>query len=89
MGSRITLGQKVKDTITGFEGIAIARTIWLHGCERILVQPPYQQDSDKMPEHESFDEPQLEIIGTGVSGIELKPKEKRPCGDPSFVPTRH
>ncbi len=37
MTYRIKLGQEVRDNITGFQGVATARTLWLHGCERILV----------------------------------------------------
>lgn len=37
--SKINLGDKVKDSVTGFSGIAIGRTTWLHGCDRITVQP--------------------------------------------------
>jgi len=59
---RIDLGDKVRDIITGFEGVAIARSQWLVGCERISVQP---QDLDKdggVKPFQTFDEPQLEII---------------------------
>lgn len=60
---RINLGDKVKDSVTGFEGIAIARTEWLHGCFRILVQPQ-KLTKDGAP-HESLnvDEPQLTVVG--------------------------
>ncbi len=40
MEHRIRLGQEVKDNISGFRGIAVCRCTWLHGCERIVVQPP-------------------------------------------------
>ena len=33
------LGDEVKDTITGFKGIVVARTEWLNGCARVTVQP--------------------------------------------------
>lgn len=31
---QVNLGDRVKDQVTGFEGIAIARTEWLFGCPR-------------------------------------------------------
>lgn len=34
----IKLGDRVKDTITGFEGIVTAYTQWLHGCDRLSVE---------------------------------------------------
>ncbi len=33
----IELGDKVRDTVTGFTGIAIGRAKWLYGCDRIVV----------------------------------------------------
>jgi hypothetical protein len=57
----IKLGQKVKDTITDMEGIAIGRTEYLNGCIRILVQP--RQLKDGVPVDAVWiDEPQLEIV---------------------------
>lgn len=65
---KITLGDKVKDTVTGFTGIAIGKTRWLHGCNRIIVQPEVDKDG-KMVEYASFDEPQLEIVEYGAIAI--------------------
>lgn len=58
----INLGDKVVDTVTGFKGIAIGRTIWLHGCSRIVVQPEGLDKDGKTFETQSFDEPQMEVI---------------------------
>ena len=58
----ITLGDKVKDSVTGFVGIAVGRTTWLHGCDRIIVQPEGLTKDGKTFENCSFDEPQLEVI---------------------------
>ena len=58
----IQLGDKVKDPITGITGIAVARTILLHGCARIAIQP-HGVDKDGKPfDTFSADEPQLEIV---------------------------
>ncbi len=85
MTYRIKLGQEVKDNITGFQGIVTCRMLWLHGCERLLVQPPYNKKEGKMPENAGFDEPQLVIVGEGVSV-----KDKPPTyGDNTYVPTQH
>lgn len=59
----VKLGDKVKDRITGFTGVAIGRTEWLYGCDRIVVQPAVGKDG-KMGETATFDEPQLEIIAS-------------------------
>jgi len=34
----IELGTRVKDSITGFCGIATARTVYLYGCIRVAVE---------------------------------------------------
>lgn len=57
----IKLGDKVKDTVTGFTGVAVARTEWLNGCTRWNIQPPMKKDGT-LPQCESFDEPQLEVL---------------------------
>lgn len=62
----IKLGSKVKDTITGFTGIAVGRTEWMNGCARIGIQPKKLKDG-KPVEVEWFDEQQIEVI-----------KEKKP-----------
>lgn len=37
--SEITLGAKYKDVITGFEGICIAKSEHLTGCDRVHLEP--------------------------------------------------
>lgn len=54
----VELGDKVKDKICGFEGIAISVTKYLNGCVQYEVQPPV----NKKGEYVSslwIDEPQL------------------------------
>ena len=58
----IKLGDKVKDPISGLVGIAVGRTVWLHGCARITVQPMGVDKMKKPYESISVDEPQLEIV---------------------------
>lgn len=73
LGRRIKLGQTARDTITGFEGVVVAETKWLHGCVRLTVQPREMKDG-KPIESQTFDEPQLETVpkrkekGTGDTG---------------------
>jgi len=72
----IELGSKVKDPITGFEGIAISRTIYLTGCAVIGVRPPMGKDG-KEPDVAHFDEPMLNLLETpgktGISRAEVQP----------------
>jgi len=57
----VNLGDRVKDTVSGFSGIAVAKVSYLHGCTRIGVQAPTK--NNKKPEDpQYFDEPQLKIV---------------------------
>lgn len=67
MAGRIHLGDEVKDTITGFQGIAIGVTEWLHGCRRVTVQPRKLNDG-KVADTYTFDEPQLAFVRVAVVG---------------------
>ena len=60
----IRLGDEVKDTVSGFQGIAVARYEFMHGCTRISVQPPVSKEK-KLPDTATFDEPQLEVVKAG------------------------
>lgn len=61
----IELGQKARDTVTGFQGVAVAYTKWLNGCMRFGLQPPVDKEG-KLPEAQWFDEPQIELVEDGV-----------------------
>ncbi len=60
----ILLGDTVKDRISGFKGIATARSEFLHGCVRILISPEGLKDA-KPIESQWVDEPQLERVKKG------------------------
>jgi len=57
----IQLGDEVKDTITGFKGVAVIRHSYLQGCDRITIIGKSTTDKPDPPEL-SFDEPQLALI---------------------------
>ena len=59
--TKIKLGQKVRDTISGNEGTVVAVTTWLNGCVRMCIQPEGTKDGAPF---ETFviDEEQLEIV---------------------------
>jgi ribosomal protein L14 len=57
----VNLGDLVKDSVSGFKGIAVSRHSYLQGCDRISIQPPIDKNG-KHPESVTFDEPQLIII---------------------------
>ena len=76
----IKLGSKVRDKVTGFVGIATARTEFLNGCIQYSIQPKVEKDN-KVPEEIAVDVGSLEVI---------KPKKikikKKDTGGPM---TRH
>jgi hypothetical protein len=79
----IKLGTRVRDTITGFEGIAVARTVWLYGCSRIAVQSSELHDG-KPIEAQWIDEEQL--IGC-IGAQEVEPMQAS-TGGSRIAPTR-
>lgn len=83
----INLGDEVKDTVSGFKGIAVARYSYLQGCTRVCVQPPIDKDG-KLPETAVFDEPLLEA--TGKKKIKPIIDKKNPGGPDKYPDTgRH
>ena len=58
----IELGQKVRCTVTGFIGIAIARYEFLNGCIQIAVKPKVNSKGE-MQEAVGIDIEQLEVVG--------------------------
>ena len=62
------LGDKVRDEITGFEGVAVSRTEYLYGCVQIGVQPTGLTENGKPKELEYFDEQRLTESEAPVGG---------------------
>jgi hypothetical protein len=59
--ARVTLGQTVKDAITGFEGLVTGVADYLTGCRQVLVSP---READKANKGEWLDEDRLEVVQT-------------------------
>jgi hypothetical protein len=60
----LTLGQTYRDTVTGFQGVATSKTVFLNGCVRVALTPPaYVKDGEhKLGSAEYFDVEQLEAV---------------------------
>jgi len=80
----IGLGGRVKDKITGFTGIVIARTEWLNGCTRVGVQSQELKDG-KPIEQQWFDETQVIVVAEEVEY--QPPRERVVTGGPQHDPT--
>ena len=76
----IKLGMKVRDTVSGFEGIVTAITEWLNGCVRVSVQPRVDKDG-KMPDNVTFDVEQLVEIDVKICKKKIDVKLEKTGGD--------
>lgn len=61
---KIKLGSKVRDVISGFEGVATGYVIYLTGCAQYLVAP--RVTSENKIESTWFDSQRLETVGDKV-----------------------
>jgi len=69
MDNKFELGEQLKDIVTGFEGIAVARIEYLNGCVQYGIKPKLGEESKKkgdFPESQYIDVEQLERIGDGI-----------------------
>ena len=60
--SGIKLGSHVKDIYTGFEGLAIAKSEWLYGCNTVGIQPMELNKDGEVGATQWFDEQRIEVI---------------------------
>jgi len=75
----IPLGTKLRDKITDFEGVAIARVEYLNGCVQYHLKPKIDKDG-KLQEARPFDSQQLEIIKETEKKEKIEKKEKGSLG---------
>lgn len=85
MSEHINLGDTVRDTITGFEGVVIAATEFMYGCRRLSVQPKELKDG-QLREAETFDELQLEVVYHSVPREPATTGGARPGTKPRRMP---
>ena len=77
---KFNLGDELKDIITGFSGIVVARSEYLTGCRHYGICPTAVSKEGKVPEWEWLDETRLELKRSKSI------KKKGPNGGPSFNP---
>ena len=80
MKDNIKLGDKVRDEITGMEGIVVARTKFLNGCIQYSVAQKLEKPNSSLPvEGEpSIDNFNLKVIKkNAVNSAEYKEKTKK------------
>ncbi len=87
--AKVNLGDRVKDPITNFQGIAWCRNSYMTGCDRIEVM---KEKTETVDGRENtvvmvFDEPQLKIIKKVAKSIKTTLKEKKNGGPKNSLPT--
>jgi len=75
----VKLGTRMRDTVTDFEGIAIARVEFLNGCIQYMLKPKIDKEG-KSQDAIAVDSQQLIIIDDGILTPEKKIEEKKPIG---------
>ena len=67
----IKLGSRVRDKVTGYEGITTGYCTYLYGCGQYNIIPGLQSDG-KLGESYWFDEGRIEVVGSGINPEEVK-----------------
>jgi hypothetical protein len=57
----IQLGSEVRDRVTGFAGLAVAKTVWLGGNTLVMIEPTRLHDGKPVDSH-SFDVDRVELV---------------------------
>lgn len=60
----VKLGQRVRHKISGLIGVTDNVALYLNGIRRFDVQPPVNKEG-KVPDSQTIDEPELEILDDG------------------------
>lgn len=69
----IKLGSKVRDKVTGFEGICTGRASYIYGCDQYNIVP--QAEAGKISDTHWFDEGRIEVIGDGINKAQVVAKK--------------
>lgn len=77
--SEVVLGQKYRDRITGFTGVATSRHEYLNGCVRIALTSAELHEG-KPVDAVTFDIEDLVFVDEGVT------TNKKPTGGPGDIP---
>lgn len=79
MADKVKLGERYRDTVSGWEGIATARYEYMNGCVRIEIS---HKDKDGKPEAFAFDIQQIEL----VKGDKITPTPRATGGPRTSAP---
>lgn len=77
------LGDRVKDTVTGFTGVAVCVIRWLNGCLRVGIQSAEMKDGRPVDAY-YIDAEQVVLVESKVATL-CEPSGG-PCPDPARRP---
>lgn len=80
--SNIKLGERYRDTATGFEGVATVVSFFQYGCERATLKGMNRQG--EIVEY-GFDAAELEVVRTGEKMTLAEAKTGGPHGSETVV----
>jgi hypothetical protein len=84
---KFKLGQKLKDRVTGYIGIAVGYTIYASGDFQYAIKKQVHGNSKKLEDAEYFDESRLVLVDEGILEVEKeikkKNKSRKKSGGPS------
>ena len=66
MTDRIQLGNIVRDTISGYEGVCMAKVEYLTGCNQVGIKPKGMKPDGGTFDTLYFDEPFVEVVNAAV-----------------------
>lgn len=85
--SKVELGCKVEDIVTGFKGVAIGITEYLTGCDVVGVKPYKLKDG--LPQDACWiDRNQLRVIAEPTVEISSMFRKKTDAGGPHETPPK-
>ena len=85
--AQIAKGDRVRDTITGYEGLVVCVADWINGCVRFGIQAEKLDKDGKPYPLEFFDAQQVELIEAGIYPEEREVIVKDDTGGPRDDPS--
>jgi hypothetical protein len=87
----IELGDRVKSSINGFQGIVVGYHKWLTGCDGLTVRPEEMKDG-KLLEDQGFDVTVVELVKNNaitVGNVGVKETADIPGGPHDYPKQSH
>ena len=86
--NKIELGDKVKDEVSGIEGIVVGITQFIHGCLRVTIAPQAKKGEKEPPETFTADLPQCKlvkksVVSTTAPAADVPKERKKTTGGPA------